>query len=70
MLHDDLCEKDYPKIVDIASCSLHVIHSAFKSGVGATDWFFNKIWKIFDDSVARRDIYIKICEVDEFPLMH
>ena len=53
MFHDDHCEKDYPKIIDIGSCSLHVLHGAFKSGVEATDWFLNKIWKIFDDSLAR-----------------
>ena len=70
MLYDDCCEKDYPKIIDIGSCSLHVLYGAFKSGVEATDWFLNKIWKIFDDSLARRDTYIKICEVDEFPLRY
>ena len=53
MLYDDCCEKDYPKIIDIGSCSLHVLYGAFKSGVEATDWFLNKIWKIFDDSLAR-----------------
>ena len=57
MLHDDRCEKDYTKTIDIGSCSLHVLHSVFKSGVEATDMFLNKIlkamWKIFDDSLAR-----------------
>ena len=57
MLDDDRCEKDYPKIIDIGSCSLHVLHGAFKSGVEATDWFLNEIlkamWKIFDVSLAR-----------------
>ena len=74
MLHDDRCEKDYPKIIYIGSCSLHVLHGVFKSGVKATDIFLNKIvkavWKIFDDTPARRDIYIKICEADEFPLSY
>ena len=74
MLDDDLCEKDYPKIIAIGSCSLHVLHGTFKSGVEATDWLLNEIlkamWKIFDDSPARRDTYIKICEVDEFPLRY
>ena len=37
MLDDDHCEKDYPKIIDIGSCSLCVLHGAFKSGVEATD---------------------------------
>ena len=74
MLDDDRCEKDYPKIIDNGSCSLHVLHDAFKSNVEATDWFLNEILKamrkIFDDSPARRDTYIKICEVDEFPLRY
>ena len=70
MLNNDRCEKDYPKIIDIGPCSLHVLHGACKSGVEATDWFLNKIWEIFDDSMARQDIYIKICEVDEFPLRY
>ena len=74
MLHDDRCEKDYPKIFDIGSCSLHVLHGVFKSGVDATDIFLNKVlkamWKIFDDTLARRDTCIKICEVDEFPLSY
>ena len=64
MLPDDRCEKDYPKIIDIGSCNLHVLHGAFKPGVEATDWFLNKIlkamWKIFDNSPARQDTYIKI----------
>ena len=45
MLDDDHCEKDYPKIIDIGSCSLHVLHGAFKSGVEAADWFLNEILK-------------------------
>ena len=74
MLHNDRCEKEYPKTIDIGSCSLHVLHGAFKSGVESTDWSLNKIlkamWRIFDDSPARRNIYMKICEVDEFPLRY
>ena len=56
MLHNDHCEKDYSRIIDIDSCSLHVLHGVFKSGVEATDWFLNKIlkamWKIFHGSPA------------------
>jgi len=72
LLHDDRCENDLPSIVNIGSCGLHVIHGAFKTGVEATDWSLNKIlkamWKIFDDSPARRDMYINICECCQFPL--
>ena len=37
LLHEDRCEKDYPNIIDIGSCSLHVVHGAFKSGIEATN---------------------------------
>ena len=33
LLQEDRCEKDYPNIIDIGSCSLHVVHGAFKSGM-------------------------------------
>ena len=71
LLQEDRCEKDYPNIIDIGSYSLHVVHGAFKSGIEATNWdlkIMKAMWKIIDDSPARRDIYIKICEVNEFPL--
>ena len=73
LFHEDCCEKDYPNIIDIDiyCCSLYVVHGAFKSGIEATNWDLKKImkamWKIFDDSPARRDIYIKMFEVEEFP---
>ena len=74
LLQEDRCEKDYPNIIDIGSCSLHVVHGAFKSGIEATNWYLKKImkamWKLFDDSPARRDIYVKICEVNEFPVRY
>ena len=71
LLREDRCEKNYPNIIDIGSCSLHVVHGAFKSGIEATNWDLKKImkamWKIFDDSPASRDIYFKMFEVEEFP---
>ena len=74
LLDDDRKENDYPTILNIGSCGLHVIHGAFKTGVEATDWALNKIlramWKLFDDSPARRDTYIEICEVCKFPLKY
>ena len=74
LLHEDRCEKDYPNITDIGSCSLHVVHGAFKSGIEAKNCDLKKImkamWKIFDGSPARRDICIKMFEVEEFPLSY
>ena len=71
LLPEDHCEKVYPNIIDIGSCSLHVVHGFFKSGIEATNWGLKKImkamWKVFDDSPARRDIYIEICKANKFP---
>ena len=54
--------------------ALVVYMLSMASGVEATDWFLNEIlkamWKIFDNSPARQDTYIKICEVDEFPMRY
>ena len=73
LLQEGCCEKNCPNI-DIGSCSLHVVHGAFKSGTEATNWDLKKImkdmWKIFDDSTARQYIYITICEVNEFPVRY
>ena len=35
LLHNDREEKEYPFIINILSCSLHVLHGAFKSGMDA-----------------------------------
>ena len=71
LLDNDRKDNDSPTILNIGSCGLHVIHGALKFGVEATDWALNKIlramWKLFNDSPARRDTYIEICEACKFP---
>lgn len=72
LLHDDREEKEYPRIVNIGSCSLHVLHGAFKCGMEAVSWDVGKVLKaicqLFHDSPARREIYSRICESEDFPL--
>ena len=72
LLDEYSAEKEYPSIINIGSCSLHVVHGAFQVGFQAVDWQLAKIlkasWQILHDSPARRDIYIRICETEEFPL--
>ena len=67
LLDDERKQNDYPTILNIGSCGLHVIHGVFKTGVEATDWGLNKIlrtmWKLFDNSPARRDTHIESCQV-------
>ena len=59
--------------MDVGSCGRHVVHGAFKTVVKATGWQLEKIlkamWKLFNDSPVRRDLYIKLNQTDEFPLM-
>ena len=35
-------EQELPKLVDIGSCGLHIIHGAFKTGAESTDWNLEK----------------------------
>ena len=51
---------------------LWIAHGAFQTGVESTKWELAKImkaiWQIFHDSPARRDVYVRVCESDEYPL--
>ena len=39
------CELELLKLIDIGSCSLHIIHSVFKKRVESTDWEIKKTLK-------------------------
>ena len=56
-------EKESSKLINIGSCGLHVVHGALQTGTVATGVYINKVlhamWKIFDESPARRDMYLK-----------
>ena len=49
-----------------------MLHGALQTGIMETDWEVSKVlhamWKIFDESPARRDIYIRETGCDIFPL--
>ena len=36
---------DYPDLIDIGSCSLHVVHGAFRTGMQKTKWGIDGILK-------------------------
>ena len=40
---------DYPALIDIGSCSLHVLHGAFRSGVQKTKWGIDGVLKAMQD---------------------
>ena len=55
----ECCESEFPSLINIGSCGLHVVHGAFKTGFQSVGWDLNKVfkamWKFFHDSPARRD---------------
>ena len=72
MVDDHLVESGYRKTINIGSCSLHIVHGAFQTGAIKTEWEINKtlkaMFKIFDKSPARRDVYLKEGSSSEFPM--
>ena len=65
-------ELEYSSLLNLGSCGLHVVHGAFKAGLQESGWDIHKIlkavWKIIQDSPARRETYSIIDETDVFPL--
>ena len=63
---------DLPKLLNVGSCRLHVVHAALCSGCQATDWkiegLFRTLWYLFRDSPARRDDYTTATGSTVFPL--
>ncbi|KAI0243002.1 hypothetical protein LSAT2_009208 [Lamellibrachia satsuma] len=59
-------------LIDIGSCGLHVVHSAFKAGFEATSWdvkpFLWALYTIFYETPARREDYTAITSSVVFPL--
>ena len=64
-LYDSIVEErnqndDYPALIDIGSCSLHVVHGAFRSGVQKTKWGIDGVLRamhnLFDESPAKEKL--------------
>ena len=62
----------YPGLINVGSCSLHVVHGAFRSVQSKTKWgidmLLNVQHNLFDESFAKREDYIKITGSDILPL--
>ena len=65
-------DKEYAPLINIGSCGLHTVHGTFETGIETTTWNLGKImkalWQMFHNSPAKRDVYSKICESEEYPL--
>ena len=72
-LYDEKRDLDeFPSLVDIGTCGLHTIHGSLKTGVKLSGWEIGKIlkamFKLLDESPARRDVFRDVTETDVFPL--
>ena len=38
-------ENEFPSVINIGSCGLHVVHGAFRTGFQSVDWYLQKILK-------------------------
>ena len=63
-LNNERNELTLPELLHTGSCGLHILHGSFKTGVNATEWKLVKIlkglYKLFDDSPARRAEYTEL----------
>ena len=73
LLTEDRKQEDanMPDLIEIGSCSLHVIHGAFQTGVKKTGWelekFLHSLWWLFHDTYKRRTEYTSITGSSVFP---
>ena len=59
-------------LIDIGSCSLHIVHGSFKTGAEKTGWnlraLFKDSFQILHDTRARREDYKKVTGSNKYPL--
>ena len=72
LLQKDRVKKEQHNLIDIGSCSLHIIPSAFKTGAESSGWNMKAILKgmftILHDTPVRGEDYISITGVERFSL--
>ena len=72
LLDERLVESGFKQTLNIGSCTLHILHGAFRTGMQKTEWGVGKLlsalFKILDESPARRDVYLRIGDSERFPL--
>lgn len=65
-------EGNFHKLVDIGTCSLHIVHGAFKTGVEKSGWPLKKFLKggyiLLHNTPARREDYESVTGSTTYPL--
>ena len=72
IVEDRNSNETYPNLLDVGSCSLHVVHGAFRTGMKQTGWRIDLLLKCvyshLHDTPARREDYTKMTGSEMFPL--
>ena len=72
LINDHQVASGFSITISIGSCSLHILHGAFQTGITKSGWCLGQLlralYKIFDESPARREVYIRVGSSDKFPL--
>ena len=59
-------------LIDIGSCSLHIVHGSFKLGAEKTGWnlkaFLKGLFQILHDTLSRRENYEIVTGSSEYLL--
>ena len=68
---DRSSNEQYPILLNVGSCSLHVVHGAFRNGIKQTNWeidlLLRSLHSLFNETPARREDYTKITGSRVFP---
>lgn len=71
-IKDEPTNSNQSTIIDIGSCSLHLIHGCYKTAHAKTEWnlnnFLRAIYYLFKDFPSRRADFIHYSQSDKFPL--
>ena len=72
IVEDRNSNETYPNLLDVGSCSLHVVHGAFRTGMKQTGWGIDLLLKSLHshlhETPARREDYTKMTGSEVFPL--
>ena len=72
LINDHQVASGFSITISIGSCSLHILHGGFQTGITNSGWCLGQLlralYKIFDESPARREVYIRVGSSDKFPL--
>ena len=65
-------DPDLPELIEIGTCSLHVVHGALQTGIKKSSWeldqLLKSLWWLFHDTYQRRTVYTEITNSTVFPL--